>query len=336
MLELSVNSKSPAAVTAALKKIHEMSMTGAVEKGVPVHITLESGIYRESIRYNLSNPRIIEGSSHSKAGDCIIQADNCEAFRKGVANRAVFSLGPNVTSMTLRNLSIINTHNKSVMDGNTLMDSAEALAWDNSTGMLKAEGIRLEGRQNTLYLKGYALFKDCYITGDTDFIYGEPDTVCFENCNVHVRDDNRGDYNGYAVMCRTVAGRKGFIFSDCVFTADKRRKGSVYVYRTLGKGSALTRKDYDNVAFVNCSMSELFGKELVWDDDMNLVVYPRGNASAGVREYCTRVVKADGSVEPVDTALRNVRTYSLTDDDYFSGYSSRYLIFKNTPFEENA
>lgn len=334
MLELSVNSKSPAAITAALKKIHEMSMTGAIEKTATVHITLEAGIYRESIKYNLSNPLIIEGSSHIKAKDCVIQADNCEAFRKGVSNRAVFAIGPNVTKITIRNLSIINTHNKSVMDGNTLFDSAEALVWENTNGILKAEGIHLEGRQNTLYVKGYSLFKDCYIAGDTDFIYGEPDVACFENCIVHVREDNRGDYNGYAVMSRTAADKTGFVFSNCTFTADKRRKNKLFVYRTMGKGSATTKKNWDSAAFVNCNMSELFDQELVWDDDMNLTIYPRGNACVGIREYNTNIVKNDGSAEKADTALRNVKTYSLTEDDYFNGYSSRYLIFKNTPYEE--
>ncbi len=334
MLELSVNSKSPAAIAAALKKIHEMAMTGAIEKKTPIHITLEAGLYRESIRYNLSNPLVIEGSARAKASDCVIQADNCEAFRKGVSNRAVFAIGPNVTSITVRNLSIINMHNKSVMEGNTLFDSAEALAWDNTSGMLKVEDVRIEGRQNTLFVKGYSMFRNCYITGDIDFIYGEPTSAYFENCTVHVREDNRGDFNGYAVMCRSAAETKGFIFSDCTFTADKRKKASLYVYRTAGKGSSTTKKDWDNVAFINCTMSELFSQELVWDDDMNLVVYPRGNAASGIREYNTRVVKANGTDEPADTELRNVKTYSLTDDDYFNGYSSRYLILKNTPFEE--
>ncbi len=310
-------------------------MTGAIEKNVPVHITLEAGLYRESVRYNLSNPLIIEGSSHSKAKDCVIQADNCEAFRKGVSNRSVFSIGPNVTSITIRNLTIINTHNKSIMEGNTMMDSAEALAWDNDTGVLKAEGIRIEGRQNALYVKGFAWFKDCYITGDADFIYGEPETAFFEGCTIHLREDNRGDYNGYAVMCRAEAESKGFVFSDCTFTADKRRKNKVFVYRTAGKGSPVTKRDWDSAAFVNCSLSNLYDPELVWDDDMNLNVYPRGNAATGIREYNTRVINSDGSSEPADTALRNVKTYSLTDDDYFNGYASRYLILKDTPLEEN-
>ncbi len=311
-------------------------MTGAIEKNTPIHITLEAGLYRESVRYNLSNPLIIEGSSHIKAKDCVIQADNCEAFRKGVANRSVFSIGPNVTSITIRNLSIINTHTKSIMEGNTLRDSAEALAWDNDSGVLKVEGVHLEGRQNTLYVRGMSWFKDCYISGDTDFIYGEPVTAFLENCTVHVREDNRGDFNGYAVMCRASADNKGFVFSDCTFTADKRRKSKLFVYRTAGKGSATTKRDWDSVAFVNCTMSDLFEQELVWDDDMNLDVYPRGNAMTGIREYNTRVVNADGVSEPADTALRNVKTYSLTEDDYFNGYASRYLILKNTPFEEKS
>ena len=43
MLELNVNTKSPAAITAALKKIKEMISTGTVAKDTAIHLILEPG-----------------------------------------------------------------------------------------------------------------------------------------------------------------------------------------------------------------------------------------------------------------------------------------------------
>ncbi|MBO7638438.1 MAG: hypothetical protein J6S91_05615, partial [Treponema sp.] len=70
-----------------------MIMTGAVARTTPIHIVLEAGYYRELIKYNLSNPLIMESVPGTKAEECVIQADNCESFNKGLENRAVFVLG---------------------------------------------------------------------------------------------------------------------------------------------------------------------------------------------------------------------------------------------------
>ncbi len=334
MLELSVNTKSPAAITAALKKIHEMVMSGAVAKNAPVHITLEPGSYREVIKYNLSNPLVMESTPGTPAASCTIQAENCEAFHKGAENRAVFVIGPNASNITLKNFTIVNTHNKSVAEGNTLPDAAEAFCWNNSTGTLFAEGMRFEGRQNTLSVKGYSWFLNCYVSGDTDFISGDCDTAFFENCEIHVREDNRGDFPAYAVSSRALAEKPGIVFSSCRFTGEKRRKSPIFLYRTAGKGCQSSQKDWDSMALVNCFVSDIFDDSFVWDDDMELEVYPRGNAKTGFREYNTRIVMKNGKVAAADTTRRNIKSYTLTDDDYFRGYASRYLILHDTPFAE--
>ncbi|MBQ3688071.1 MAG: hypothetical protein II932_09570 [Treponema sp.] len=331
MLELTVNAKSPAAITTAFRRMHEMVMTGTVERGSPFHLVLGPGVYRESIRYNMSNPLIMESAPGLSASDCVIQADNCEAFHKGRENRSIFCFGPNATNVTLRNFTVENTHLKSVEAENTKPDSAEAFVWDNQSGTLKAEGMAFIGRQNTLFVRGFSWFLNCRVEGDTDIVYGEPDVCVLENCRIHVRSDNRGDYNGYAVKSRTDAGRKGFILSGCSFTGDVRKKGALYVYRTAGLGQGTTGKNFDNAAFINCRVAESFSPEFEWDDDMELTIYPRGNAESGIREYGTKTVLEDGSEQPADTSRRNVKSYTLTDDDYFKMYASRYLLFEGTP-----
>ncbi len=335
MLELKVSSKNPAAINSAFKKIKEMVNTGAVSKDSPVHIVLEPGSYKEIIRYNLRNPLVMEASS-ANALSTVIQAENCEYFNHGVENRAIFEIGPNATNVTLKNFTIINTHNKICEEPKTLNDSAEALAWCNEKGILCCQNIRFESRQNTVYAHGFSWFKDCYFSGDVDVIYGDCDTALFENCEIFVRQDNRGDHNGFAVKSLALANKKGFIFSGCKFTGEKRKRSLLSIYRTAGKGSAESEKNWDSVAFINCVMSDSFKDDLIWDDDLNIPVYPRGNALTGVREYKTLSLAKNGNLSPANTLLRNIATYTLTDDDYYAHYASRYLILKDTPFDFSA
>lgn len=332
MLELNVNARSPASINTAFKKIKEMVTSGAVSKTTPVHILLEPGSYREIVKYNMSNPLVMEGVSGAGPQDCVIQADNCESFNKGAENRSILSFGPNCTNITLKNFSVTNAHLKNSADTNALSDSAEALSWNNTIGTLFAENMHFEGRKNTLGLKGFSWFLNSYVSGDVDFIYGECDTALFEDCEIHVREDNRGDFDGYAVKSNALAEKSGFVFLSCRFTAEKRRKSSVYVYRTEGRGSSASPKNWDSAAFINCYISDVFDPELAWDDDMSMQIYPRGNAKNGIREYNTRVVTKSGKVIEDDTSRRNIRSYTMTEDDYFRGYASRYLILHDTPF----
>ncbi|MGN0729548.1 pectinesterase family protein [Treponema sp.] len=332
MLELNVNNKSPAAIAAALKKIKEMISTGTVAKDTPVHLVLEPGFYRETIRYNLSNPLLIESAPGTKAENCVILADNCEAYNKGQQNRAVFSIGPNATNISLKNFTISNTHIKTSEEPIAASDSAEALVWNNSSGTLFCEGMKIEGKQNTLFLKGFSWFLNSTVSGDVDFIYGEPDTCLFENCAVEVISDNRGDFNGFAVNSHAVAEKNGFVFTGCRFFGEKRKKTSVFACRT--DGTAESAKDWNSIAFINCIFSDIFAPELLWDDDMNLEVYPRGNAKYGIREYNSKTVSKNGKLQDSDTSRRNIKSYTLTEDDYFNGYASRYLILHDTPFSE--
>ena len=334
MLELNVNAKSPGAITAAFKKIKEMITSGAIDNTVPVHIVLDSGVYHEVIKYNLSNPLVMEAAPGVPPETCVVQADNSEQFNRGVENRSVFVLGPNVTNVSLKHFSVVNTHTKTIEGDAPVSDSAEAFTFNNTTGTLFAEDMRFEGRQNTLCLKGFSWFLNCYISGDVDFIYGDIDTALFEDCRIHVIEDNRGDYPGYVVKSSAFANKKGFIFYNSTFVCEKRKHSKVYLARTLGKGSATSLKNWDSIAFINCVVSDLFSDELLWDDDMSLNVYPRGNFKNGVREYNTRVMDKNGNMEDADTSMRNVKTYLMTEDDYFKGYATRYLILHDTPFAE--
>ena len=334
MIELSVKNNSPAAITAAFKKIKEMVTTGAMEKSATIHLILEPGSYKEVVRYNLSNPLIMESVPGTSPEECVIEAENCEAFNKGAENRAVFCFGPNVTKVTLKNFSVINTHIKAQKDGFNPADSAEAFYWNNTDGILKAIGLRIISRQNTLCVKGNTWFENCFISGDTDFIYGNPYTSYFENCEINIREDNRGDYDGFAIKSLAYKDKPGFVFNECKFTADKRKKSSLYVIRTAGKGSPTMLIGWDSAAFINCQVSDLYSEEFEWDDDHCLNVYPRGNARVGWREYNTKNFDKNGTLTEADTFMRNIKAYTMNEEEYYKYYASRYIILKDNPLVE--
>lgn len=76
------------------------------------------------------------------------------------------------------------------------------------------------GSQDTLYTgtstRGY--FKNCYIEGNTDFIFGDGDVV-FENCEIGVAGYSDTKSGGYLTAARN-ANLKGYLFYNCTISAD--------------------------------------------------------------------------------------------------------------------
>ncbi|MEX2603144.1 MAG: pectinesterase family protein, partial [Gracilimonas sp.] len=106
------------------------------------------------------------------------------------------------------------------------------------------ENCSLLGNQDTLYVAGEGnrqYFKDCYIEGTTDFIFGGA-TVLFENCQIHSKK------NSYITAASTPQGMEyGFVFDQCKLTAEAE-VNEVYLGRPW--------RDHAKTVFLRSEMGE--------------------------------------------------------------------------------
>ena len=101
---------------------------------------------------------------------------------------------------------------------------------------------RIMGNQDTLYTGGLnsrQYYKDCYIEGTTDFIFGAA-TVLFDNCLI------RSKANSYITAASTPQGRTyGYVFLNCrLISKDGIQK--VYLGRPW--------RDFAKVVFIKCEL----------------------------------------------------------------------------------
>ncbi|WP_425635821.1 pectinesterase family protein [Algoriphagus yeomjeoni] len=105
------------------------------------------------------------------------------------------------------------------------------------------EKCRFLGFQDTLYPHGdrsRQYYKDCYIEGTTDFIFGWS-TAVFENCEIFSKKGG-----SYVTAASTEEATEfGFVFVDCKLTSDAEI-GSVYLGRPW--------RDYAQTVFINTEM----------------------------------------------------------------------------------
>lgn len=125
---------------------------------------------------------------------------------------------------------------------------AQAVAVHIDGDFIYFKNCRFLGNQDTVYTYGYwgkdrgqkrIYFKDCYIEGTTDFIFGAS-RAFFENCEIHSKADS------YITAASTPKGQPyGYVFYKCRLTA---APGVTKCY--LGR----PWRSYAKTVFIECEM----------------------------------------------------------------------------------
>lgn len=197
-----------------------------------ITIFIKNGIYYEKIKVHEWNSNLsLIGESKEKT---IITYD--DYFNK-------MNLGRNSTFYTYTLLvegDDFKASNLTIQ--NTAGEVGQAVALSVFSNRAVISNCNLLGNQDTLYVSGEGkrqYFKDCYIEGTTDFIFGKA-TVLFENCIIHSKKKS------YITAAATPEGVPfGFVFKNCKLTADDNIS-DVYLGRPW--------RIYAKTVFINCEM----------------------------------------------------------------------------------
>ena len=131
---------------------------------------------------------------------------------------------------------------KNITIENNAARLGQAVALHTQGDRLVFLNCRFLGNQDTVYTgMPYTrlYFKDCYIEGTTDFIFG-PSTVWFEHCAIYCK------INSYITAASTPQDAEfGYVFNDCTITT---AEGADKVY--LGR----PWRDYGYTLFMNCDL----------------------------------------------------------------------------------
>ena len=199
-----------------------------------VTIYVKNGVYKEKVIVPswVENIDII-GEDRDKT---IITYDDHANINK-MGTFRTYTVKVEGSDITCKNLTIENN----------AAQLGQAVALHTEGDRLKFINCRILGNQDTIYTGAKftrLYFKDCYIDGTTDFIFG-PSTALFENCMIHSKR------NSYVTAASTPKEAKyGYIFKHCKLTAEP---GVDKVY--LGR----PWRPYAYTLFIECEL----GKHIV-------------------------------------------------------------------------
>ncbi|SCY41802.1 pectinesterase [Nonlabens sp. Hel1_33_55] len=170
-----------------------------------ITITIKNGVYNEKVKIYEWNTHI-NLIGESKENTIITYNDYFDKI--GVGRNSTFhtpTLSVEANDFTAKNLTIENSAG----------DVGQAVALSITSNRVAIVNCKLLGNQDTLYASGEGkqYFKDCYIEGTTDFIFGSA-TALFENCEIHSKK------NSYITAASTnPSADYGYVFRNSKLTA---------------------------------------------------------------------------------------------------------------------
>jgi pectinesterase len=250
---------------------------GTVQKRT--RILIKPGTYTEQIKIPKDKVYLSLIGQGAKPDDVVLTF-NLHAKSAGPKGAAVGTGGSSSTIISANDFVAENV----TFANSTPPKIAQAVAIRPQADRMTFRNCRFIGFQDTLYpCVGRQYYKDCYITGTVDFIFGDA-TAVFDRCTIHSSD------RGYITAASTPQNAKfGFVFLDCTLTASgaAAKANSVYLGRPWRPHSA--------VAFVRCKMGpHIYG--VGWDNWRD----PANEATARYAEFAS--MDPDGKL--VDVSKR--------------------------------
>ena len=191
-------------------------------------ITVDEGYYNELLTYSGSASLTIAGNQsdfNAKSGDdgkVVVYWANANVWNNSSRQRMMFLWEGG--DLTVKNMTFANVIDRA--DVGTDGTQAETLYFD-STSNLVAYNSSFKSHQDTLLIGnngGRGWFYQCYIEGDTDYIWGYPAVVLFEECTLRCLYDSAAKtHTSYIFASRTptsLSANKGLVLFNSTIKVD--------------------------------------------------------------------------------------------------------------------
>lgn len=224
----------------------------SVEEGKTIRtkIIVKPGTYREKITVSATkSPISLVGE---KAENTILVYDDY-ASKHNAEGKNIGTTGSSTIFIFSDNFSA-----KNFTFQNDAGPVGQAIAVLTTGDKIAFENCRFLGFQDTLYTKGTQdnpdktkisrnYFKNCYIEGTTDYIFGAG-TAVFENCTIYSKKNA-----SYVTAASTPKGSEfGYVFINCNLTGDALAN-SVYLGRPW--------RPFAKTVYINCAIDSTITSE---------------------------------------------------------------------------
>jgi pectinesterase len=226
-----------------------------------VVINLHAGVYKEKLHLDSTKDNVLL-ISNDKFNTIITYDDH--AGKKTAAGDTINTQTSWSFLINANNFHAVNI----TFENSAGFTAGQAVAVEVRGDKIMFENCRFLGNQDVLFTnseKSRQYYRECYIEGSTDFIFGSS-TVWFERCHIHSKK------NSHITAASTPKESKyGYVFNECIFTAD-----TAFTKVSLGR----PWRPYSSVTYLRCYLDRHIIPQ-GWDNWKN----PENEKTARYSEY---------------------------------------------------
>ena len=178
----------------------------------PFRILIKNGTYTEKISVPSSKP-FLQLIGESVANTILTWSDGASTVVNGapVGTSGSYSFQNNANDFLAMNITFVNAFG----------DGSQAVAVSAGGDRVVFKNCRMLGNQDTLLTNsnGLQYYKNCYIDGNVDFIFG-PNRAVFDNCVVYAKSRTNAG-GSFITAANTPAGQAfGYVFRNTILPAN--------------------------------------------------------------------------------------------------------------------
>lgn len=217
---------------------------------VPYRIFIKNGKYREKI--NVPSAKTFIQITGESVANTIIYFDDAAYMAGGTSGSASFTV--NANDFSALNITFANTYDydAGVAAGQANLQGVAVLVNGDRAAF---KNCRFLGNRDTLYQNKKGYYKNCYIDGIIDFIFGGG-AVIFDSCTIYPKTRTTGG-SSYITAANTPAGQAyGYVFRDCKVIGNPG--GTSYVLGRPWQNSTGSTVPYaeNKVVFINSILNQ--------------------------------------------------------------------------------
>lgn len=292
-----------------------------IDLNAPKTFQMDNGIYQEIIYLRNQSNITVKGNIGDNTA-VNIQYDNSNDINGGIGG------GTNIDQFAPVGTIVPSSGGRSVviLDGNADKIRFEHVTIENAYGWTlgkngQAEALYINNKsaafincrvlsfQDTLLPGGgYNWFKDCFIAGATDFIWGSGKVVLFEDCQIHAPTGTRA-----VMQARVREGYLGYVFLNSRFTVGEGVTNSTLIYQF----------EPDNLTFLNCTFANVYGPNFVGENKPLTPATP--TVTTGCKLYSCKTESGSNLYDLIPATVRGT-VLQLSVEQYNQHFATREAI----------
>lgn len=291
----------------------------------PVTILVRKGTYKQQVVIPADKPHITLAGDTRDPREVVLTYDVSAATQKpdgsgtyGTSGSASYVIS--APDFTARDLTFENAYDEAANG------ASQAVAVRTTGDRQVYDNVRFLGNQDTLYANTASAtttarqyFRDCYVEGDVDFIFGRA-TAVFDGCLIKALSRGSTDNNGYVTAASTELGNPyGFLIYRSHLVSDAPAR-TFHLGRPWPAGGSVTARG--QVLFRESWLGQQF-KDAPWTDMSGL-----NWREARLSEYRNLGPGATVNDDRPQLGAEQARTF--TPEKYLAG-ADRWNPIRHTP-----